>query len=64
MKYCRVGEGSVDEMLSIGICPGDGGAALVNAIYDATFKHSPIPFTVLRSTTSEDGKVKWADSKR
>jgi hypothetical protein len=62
--YYRVGEDSVDEMQAIEIHPGDGGTTLGNAIYDATFKHSPIPLTVQRSKTSEDGKVTWTDSKR
>jgi hypothetical protein len=62
--YYRVGEDSVDEMLSIEIHPGDGGTALGNAIYDATFKNSPIPFTVQRSQTGDDGKVIWENSER
>jgi hypothetical protein len=62
--YYRVGEDSVDEMQSIEIHPGDGGTALGNAIYNATFKNSPIPFTVQRSKTAEDGKVTWSDSER
>lgn len=62
--YYRVGEHSVDEIQAIEIHPGDGGTALGNAIYDATFKNSPIPFTVQRSQTTEDGKVTWSDSER
>ncbi len=57
--YYRVGEESVDKMASIEIYPGDGGTPLGNAIYEATFKKSPIPFTIQRSTTAADGTVKW-----
>ncbi len=62
--YYRVGAESVDEMKALEIYPGDGGTVTGNAIYDATFKKSPIPFTIQRSTTGDDGKVTWPESKR
>lgn len=62
--YYRVGEDTIDEMKSIEIYPGDGGTALGNAIYEATFKHSPIPFTIEHSTTDDAGKVSWSKTKR
>ena len=60
--YYRVGEKSVDEIEPIEIYPGDGGTALGNAIYGATFKQSPIPYTIQRSATDERGKVTWRTS--
>ena len=62
--YYRVGEESVDEIKSIEIYPGDGGTVVGNAIYKATFKQSPIPFTMERSTTGDDGTVKWPETNR
>lgn len=62
--YYRVGEDSIDEMKRIEIYPGDGGTVLGNAIYEATFKHSPIPFTIAHSTTDDAGKVSWNETKR
>lgn len=62
--YFRVGDNSVDEMKAIEIYPGDGGTDLGRAIYDATFKQSPTPFKIQQSTTSDDGKVTWSESKR
>ncbi len=62
--YCRVGNESVDEIRAIEIYPGDSGTDLGNAIYDATFEKSPIPIKIQQSTTSDDGKVTWTDSKR
>ena len=62
--YHRVGEDSVDEIKSIEIYPGDGGTVVGNSIYKATFKQSPIPFTVQRSATQDDGTVKWPDTNR
>jgi hypothetical protein len=62
--YFRVGDDSVDEIKAIEIYPGDGGTDLGRAIYDATFKHSPIPFKIQQSTTNDDGKVTWSESKR
>lgn len=64
LGYYRVAGGSVDEMKSIEIYPGDGGTDLGRAIYEATFKKSPIPYRVQQSTTGENGLVTWADSKR
>lgn len=62
--YYRVGSESVDKIKDIEIYPGDGGTDLGNAIYEATFTKSPIPFKIQQSTTSDDGKVTWTDSKR
>lgn len=62
--YYRVGRDIVDGMASIEIYPGDGGTSLGNALYDATFKQSPIPFKIQHSTTTEDGKITWNDTKR
>lgn len=62
--YYRIGNKSVDEIKAIEIYPGDGGTELGDAIYKATFKKSPIPFKIQLSTTSDDGKVTWAESKR
>ena len=62
--YYRVGEESVDEIKSIEIYPGDGGTTVGNAIYEATFKQSPIPYRMQGSTTGDDGTVKWQDTKR
>ncbi len=62
--YYRVGEDTVDEMASIVIHPGDGGTPLGNAISKATFKESPIPFTMQRSTTDQDGKITWNEINR
>jgi hypothetical protein len=61
--YYRVGKDSVDKMTSIEIYPGDGGTDLGRAVYEATFKQSPIPFKIQRSTTAEDGTVTWHESK-
>ncbi|MES2661612.1 MAG: hypothetical protein V4689_23540 [Verrucomicrobiota bacterium] len=58
--YFRVGERGVDELQRLEIYPGDGGTVLGNAIYDATFKNSPIAFTVESSTTSDAGAVTWS----
>jgi len=63
LGYFVVRENAVDALKSIEIYPGDGGTSLGNAIYDATFTHSPIPFTMERSVTSADGKVTWTASK-
>lgn len=60
----RIARDSVDKMQSIEIYPGDGGTELGRAIYDATFKQSPVPFKIQRSTTGDDGKVTWTESKR
>ncbi len=62
--YYRVGGESVDKIKSLEIYPGDGGTALGNAIYDATFKKSPIAYRVQRSATDADGTVRWSESKR
>ena len=62
--YFRVGDDSVDEIKSIEIYPGDGGTDLGRAIYEATFTKSPIPFKIQQSTTNDDGKVTWTESKR
>jgi hypothetical protein len=62
--YYRVGEKSVDELKSIEIYPGDGGTALGNAIYDATFKTSPIKFVIETSSTGDDGAVRWIPPNR
>ncbi|HEY8961921.1 MAG TPA: hypothetical protein VIM57_06915 [Luteolibacter sp.] len=62
--YYRVGNESVDEIKALEIYPGDSGTDLGRALYEATFKKSPIPFKVQQSTTSDDGKVTWADAKR
>jgi hypothetical protein len=62
--YYRVGNESVDQIKAIEIYPGDGGTDLGRAVYEAAFKKSPIPFKVQQSTTSDDGKVTWADAKR
>ncbi len=62
--YYRLGNESVDELKAIEIYPGDGGTDLGRSIYEATFKKSPIPFKIQRSSTGEDGKVTWAESKR
>ena len=64
LGYYRIGKQSVDRMSSIEIYPGDGGSDLGSAIYEATFKQSPIPFTIQRSTTAEDGAVTWHESER
>ena len=44
LGYYVVRENSIDELNSIEIYPGDGGTKLGNALYDSTFKKSPIPF--------------------
>lgn len=62
--YYRVGKKSVDELKSIEIYPGDGGTTLGNAIYDATFKASPIKFVVESSSTGDDGAVRWLPPNR
>ncbi|MBK1884497.1 hypothetical protein JIN85_18925 [Luteolibacter pohnpeiensis] len=62
--YFRVGENSVDDMASIEIYLGNVENAIGRAIYEATFKKSPIPFKVQRSTTADDGTVTWNESKR
>jgi len=64
LGYYRVGRESVDKMGGIEIYPGDGGTALGNAIYEATFKNSVIPFTMQHSKTDEDGKVTWNEINR
>jgi hypothetical protein len=64
LGYYRVGEDGLDQASGITIYPGDGGTDLGRRIYEATFKQSPIPFTIERSTTTEDGKVTWAAIKR
>jgi hypothetical protein len=61
--YYRVGDQGVDELKSVEIYPGDGGTELGNAIYEATFKRSPVPFKIQHSTTSATGEVSWADTK-
>lgn len=61
LGYYRVGADTVGEMVGSEIYPGDGGTAMGNAQYEATFKNSTIPFTMQLSTTGEDGKVTWAD---
>ena len=60
--YC-VGKDSIDEMASLEIYPGDGGTAVGNAIYEATFKKSPIPYRMQTSKTGEDGTVTWPETK-
>lgn len=57
--YFRVGEVTVDELQKLEIYPGDGGTTLGNAIYQAAFRESPIPFRVERSKTSAAAKVTW-----
>jgi hypothetical protein len=57
--YHRVGESIVDELQKVEIYPGDGGTTLGNAIYEAAFRESPIPFQIERSRTSEEGEVTW-----
>lgn len=59
LGYYRVGRESVDKMSGIEIHPGDGGTTLGNALYEATFKNSVIPFTMQHSKTDEDGNVTW-----
>lgn len=61
--YYRIGDESVDEIKAIEIYPGDSGTDLGRSIYEATFEKSPIPFKVQQSTTGEDGKVTWTESK-
>lgn len=61
--YYRVGNESVDGIKAVEIYPGDGGTDLGRAIYEATFKKSPIPFKIQHSTTGDDGKVTWTESK-
>ncbi|MBN8458259.1 MAG: hypothetical protein J0M04_10525 [Verrucomicrobia bacterium] len=62
--YYRIGNESVDEIKAIKIYPGDGGTDLGRSIYKATFEKSPIPFKIQQSTTSDEGKVTWTESKR
>lgn len=57
--YFRVGEKAVDDLQRIELYPGDAGTSLGRDVYEATFKNSPIPFTVESSNTSEDGTVTW-----
>ena len=44
--YYRIGEDRIEDLRSIEIYPGDGGTTMGNAIYEATFKESPIPFQI------------------
>lgn len=62
--YYRIGTESVDAIKAIEIYPGDGGTDLGRSIYKATFEKSPIPFKIQQSTTGEDGKVTWTESRR
>ena len=64
LGYYRVGEDTIDKMGGIEIYPGDGGTDLGNSLYKATFKKSPIPFSIQHSKTAEDGKVTWMEIKR
>ncbi len=64
LGYYEVGKESVEELGGIEIYPGDGGTALGNALYKATFDNSVIPFTLQYSKTDEDGKVSWNEIKR
>ena len=61
LGYYGVGKDSVDEMVSLDIYPGDGGTALGNALYEATFKKSPLPFKMQTSRTAQDGTVQWPE---
>lgn len=60
--YC-VGKKSVDKMASLEIYSGYGGTSVGNAIYEATFKKSPIPYRIQTSKTNEDGIVYWQEIK-
>jgi len=64
LGYYGVGEDSVDKATGVTIYPGDGGTELGRRLYEATFKQSPIPFTMERSTTTETGKVTWNATNR
>jgi hypothetical protein len=64
LGYYTVGEDSVDKASGVTIYPGDGGTPLGRRLYEATFKQSPIPFTMETSTTTEAGKVTWAATNR
>jgi len=64
LGYFRIGEKGVDEFEGIEIYPGDGGTALGNALTEATFKNSVIPFKMEHSKTDEDGKVTWNEMNR
>jgi hypothetical protein len=57
--YYSVGNDSVDKMVSLEIYPGSKGTIVGNAIIDATFEKSQIPFTMQTSETAEDGTVNW-----
>ena len=57
--HFRVGEVAVDELQKVEIYPGDGGTTLGNAIYEAAFRESPIPFRVEQSETTATGHVSW-----
>ena len=59
LRYYRVGPSSVSAGGRLTIYPGDGGSALGNAVYEAVFTHSEIPFRLERSSTDENGNVTW-----
>ncbi len=59
LRYYRVGPSSVSEGGRLTIYPGDGGSALGNAVAEAVFTHSEIPFRLERSSTDANGNVTW-----
>ncbi len=59
LGYFRVGEETVDECRSVLIYAGDAGTTLGNALYEAAFKNSAIPFTLQYSSTDNEGNMVW-----
>lgn len=61
--YFRVSGRTVEPLRHLEIYPGDAGTGLGQALYDATFSESPIPFRLQYSRTSPEGEVLWIDDK-